>query len=92
MGWTPARTLLSAFIALVLGFYALAALFQGHIAGLEVRHPLSDHFQIHLPHPLHLRSFTARCSPTRGASAKIHTIAGMRLSGLDAGLLCRALR
>lgn len=37
-GWTPARTLLGAFILLALTFYGLAVLFQGHIAGLEVCH------------------------------------------------------
>ncbi|CAL5220174.1 g2142 [Coccomyxa viridis] len=34
-GWTPARTLLAGLAALVLTFFALGALFQGHIAGLE---------------------------------------------------------
>lgn len=42
-GWTPARTLLAGLAALVLTFFVLGALFQGHIAGLEVcRLPVNE--------------------------------------------------
>ena len=80
-GWTPARTLLAGLAALVLTFFALGALFQGHIAGLEVCRALAA-----------LQSFKQLSHCVIGAEADVMERAGLLLRWFQTNIMTRTGR